>query len=81
MNEEIQLEKFRKWIREWPVPVDPNRLLTAEQFDDLIPDYIEDFCCEMKYKGQTTEQMLGWIGLRNEVYVFLEEQGIKRPDE
>ena len=81
MDEMALLDKFRRWIRNWPVPVDPDRPFTTEQFDDLVPDYIRDFCFEMGYKERTTEQMLDWISLRNEVYVFLEEQGIKRPEE
>ena len=72
------LDKFRQWIREQPVYVvseDPETKL--EQIDDAPFDYIEDFCRENKYKDKTFEQLLEWIELRNEVFVFLEENGIK----
>lgn len=70
------LEDFRKWLRDQPfgwaetVPFD-------DQADDFLFDSILEFCRSRKYSEKTTETLLDWILLRNEVFVFLEEQGIR----
>ena len=47
-----------------------------EQIDDAPYDYISDFCDERKYKESTFERLVDQIDFRNEVFVFLERNGV-----
>jgi hypothetical protein len=77
MNDDEILDDFKSWIRHQPMYViSEDKDLRQEQIDDAPFDYINDFCIERKYGERTEEELLNWILLRNEVYVFLEESGI-----
>jgi hypothetical protein len=77
LNEDEILDEFRSWLRNQPIyVVSEDRDLKQEQIDDAPFDYIDDFCRENKYNEKIKEELLNWILFRNEVYVFLEENGI-----
>jgi hypothetical protein len=79
-TEEKELEKFRKWIRDEPIPIDINSPFVNDMIDSASGDYIESYCWEKKFSNKKTDEMFAWIALHNEVYVFLEEQGIRRKE-
>ena len=77
MNDEKVLNDFKSWIRHQPIYiVSEDKELRQEQIDDAPFDYIDGFCIEKKYNEKTEEELLDWIALRNEVYVFLEESRV-----
>jgi hypothetical protein len=75
------LHVFRKWLRDQPVYIVPTLPNIGDQMDEVVMDYILDFCTDRKYSEKTEETLLNWIMFRNEVYVFLEEQGIHSTEE
>ena len=80
-NEEKELEEFRKWLRDQPMYVIPDHPLMNDQIDAAPGDYIENFCFDKKFSDKKTNKMFDWIALHNEVYMFLEDQGIRRKKE
>jgi hypothetical protein len=80
MDEDALLDEFKRWIRQQAMYVIPDHPLMQEQIDDAPFDYIVEFCEMKRYKESTEETMLNWIALRNEVFVFLEENGIHSKD-
>ena len=77
VNNDRILEIFRDWLRNQPLYITseiPD--VRYEQIDDAPYDYISDFCDERKYKESTFERLVDQIDFRNEVFVFLERNGV-----
>ncbi len=78
MNDEKILNEFCEWLNEQAIyVVSDNKEVKREQIDDAPLDYITEFCKYKHYKSKTEEQLLDWIEMRNLVFAFLEENGIK----
>lgn len=75
------MQEFRKWIRNQPIGIVPiDHPDYNEHFDEAPGNYIEDFCNYKKFSDKKSDEMFNWIALYNEVYIFFEEQKIRRKE-